>query len=156
MLEDIANITQIANFILNNLSRFKVSNAKELECLNGYLQLNKGNGNIEIVIENKSDDIEQFFNFIITDKGRPLWGSMKILKPRRLEVIPLETHVFKAFKEAKEIHFTTGMRDERKKKSENEYLQYYSVKIIKEDEIKEAVMEYYKWEKNNNKKVYYD
>ena len=153
---DIISIINTAWFILKNLKGIIVSHVKELKWLKGYLQVNEGNGNIEIVIENMGYGVEQGFNFIITDKGRPLWGGMKTLTSRGVEVIKVDIHVFKAFKEAKEIHFTTGMRDERKKKNKNKYLQYYSVKIIKEDEIKEAVMEYYKWEKNNNKKVYYD
>ena len=155
MLENITNIvfSAIVGFLLNLLGRFIV---KELNRLTGYIQVNEGNGKIEIVIENKADDIERSFNFVITDKGKPLWGGMEKISPHGVKVIAVEIHAFKAFKEAKEIRLATGIRDKRKKKSRNKFDQFYSVEVIKEKEIKKGLVEYYKWAKENNKEVYYD
>ena len=133
--------------------RVQLSLIYGIKSLAGYLQQNKHTGLIEIVIENRGY-AEKHLNFVRTDEKSHLWGGGLKMKPLSVEVIHIGLNHFKFLREAKEIYLTNGMRRKKKKKGKNDIDQFYEVKIIEEDEIKNMLMEYHEWARKNTD-VYY-
>ena len=138
------------------MGRVHISALKGIKTLSGYLQLNEGNGHIEVVVENRGH-AEKHLSFVMDDKGNKLGVFAKEkLKPFAVKVIPIEKSCFKRLREeVQEIYLSNGMRkSKRKKEWKNDLDKLCNVGIIKRGEIIKVIEKHFKWVKKNEQ-VYF-
>ena len=127
------------------VGRVQISLYRGMNELAGYIRLAvplpNSDAVFNIIIENRGYT-EQRFNIIRTDKGELLDGVLEKVKPQSVVIIPLNNKYLPVLRRAKEIYLLNGLRRKKGIKSNNNLDQWQSVKIIKEKEIKEALMEY--------------